>query len=258
VSPLLAELSAAWPRELLGVALVACDEIDSTQRLARTLLDRHLADDEELPRCCVLALAQSAGRGRRGREWQSAPGLGVWATVVVPVAPASLASVPLRTATALAETLAHEVPGVRLKWPNDLVVEGRKLGGLLVETVARDGERAWALIGFGVNLGHAVGDLPTPLATSLRLLGVAENELSPATWAPRLVAALMLEHEQERGDWLERYRARSAHRPGDRIECDLEGERIAGEFVALDAHGALRLRCADGERTITSGDVYAW
>jgi len=253
----LTDVAAAWPRELLPVALVAHEEIDSTQRLARELLDRHLAEDETPPTCCVLALAQSSGRGRRGRSWESARGLGVWATLVLAMRPESLGAAPLRAAVALAETLAAAVPAVRLKWPNDLVVGERKLGGILVESVQRDG-RAWALVGFGVDLGHGAEELPTERATSLRLLGVAAGDRALADWAPRLVAAIWRELAGEPGDWLARYRARSAHAPGDRLRCDLDGAEVDGRFVEVDASGALRLRCDDGERTITSGDVYAW
>lgn len=258
MSSRLRDLAAAWPRELLPVALVAVDEVDSTQRLARELLDRHLAEDETPPVCCVVALAQTRGRGRRGRAWESASGLGVWATLLIAVPPDALGAVPLRTAAALGEALAGAVPELRLKWPNDLVVDGRKLGGILVESVQRDG-RAWALVGFGVNLAHGEAELPLPQATSLRLLGAPARECVLDHWAPRLVAAAWHELAAPGDDWLARYRALSAHRAGDRLRCDVDGRSVAGELVAIDPDGSLRLRGDDGdERKITSGDVFAW
>jgi BirA family transcriptional regulator, biotin operon repressor / biotin---[acetyl-CoA-carboxylase] ligase len=258
VAATVASIAAAWPRELTGLALVAVDETDSTQRLARTLLERHLSDDEALPPCCVLALAQTRGRGRRGRSWASGPGLGVWATVVGAVNPSLLGTLPLRSAAALAAALAGVVPSVRVKWPNDLVVEGRKLGGLLIEAVVREPERAWAMVGFGVNARHDEDALPTLQATSLRRLGVADRALRLESLAPMLAGAVWSELRVERDNWLDDYRARSAHRPGDRIECDLEGERVVGELVDFDIRGALRLRTADGERAVAAGDVYSW
>jgi BirA family biotin operon repressor/biotin-[acetyl-CoA-carboxylase] ligase len=257
MNELLADVAAAWPRELLPVALVAHETLDSTQRLARELLDRHLAEDETPPICCVLALEQSQGRGRRGRSWESASGLGVWATLELAMPPAALGAAPLRAALALGEALAIVAPALRLKWPNDLVVADRKLGGVLVESVQRDG-RAWALVGFGIDLEHGEAELPTPQATSLRLLGVSAPERALATWAPRAIAAVWRELSGEAGDWLVRYRALSAHVAGDALRCDLDGERIDGRFVEVDGSGALHLRCADGERVVTSGDVYAW
>ena len=256
-APTVESIAAAWPRELTGLALIAVNEVDSTQRLARSLLERHLAEDETLPSCCVLALAQTRGRGRRGRPWASVPGVGVWATVVASVDSAELGSLPLRSAAALAAALADAVP-VRVKWPNDLVVDGRKLGGLLIETILREPPRGWAMVGFGVNAEHGEDELPTPQATSLRALGVAPERRRLERLAPELAGAIWRELQGESVDWLDDYRARSAHRPGDRIECDLEGERIAGELVDFDDHGALRLRTAAGERAVGAGDVFAW
>jgi BirA family biotin operon repressor/biotin-[acetyl-CoA-carboxylase] ligase len=251
-------IAAAWPRELVDLALLVVDRVDSSQRLARTLLERLLAEDETPPPCCILALEQTGGRGRRGRSWASAAGLGVWATVTAGVEPSELSSLPLRAAAALATELATKVPRVRVKWPNDLVVDGRKLGGVLVEAVSRQPSSAWAMIGFGVNAGHDEGELPTPQATSLRVLGVDGTERRLEHLAPRLAGAVWSETRGERAGWLDAYRARSAHRPGDHIECDLEGERVAGDLVGFDAHGALRLRTASGERAVAAGDVFAW
>jgi len=257
MNPTLSDLAAGWPRELLDVALVACESVDSTQRLARTLLDRHLAEDETPPACCVLALTQTRGRGRRGREWASAEGLGVWATLLLAAPVETLGAAPLRAAVALGEALAPAVPALRLKWPNDLVAGERKLGGILVECVQRDG-RAWLLVGFGVDLGHGEDELPGPQATSLRRLGVPAAERRLVDWAPRLVASVWRELSGAPGDWLARYRALSAHAPGDLLRCDLDGEALEGRFVGVEPDGALRLRCAEGERLLTSGDVYAW
>lgn len=254
----LQSLAAAWPGELTDLALVAVSEVDSTQRLARTLLDRHLEEDEAPPTCCVLALTQTQGRGRRGRAWVSAPGQGVWATVMHGVESATLPSLPLRAATALAATLSALGPEVGVKWPNDLVVGGRKLGGLLIDTVRRDAEKAWSLVGFGINVGHGESELPTAQATSLRRLGVEPERCELAAVAPACVLAVWGEMLRMRSDWLEAYRRASVHRPGDRIECELEGETLHGELVGFDDEGALRLRTDTGERRVTSGDVYAW
>jgi len=253
-----AELAAAWPREMLTHALCVYDEIDSTQRLARTLLDRQLEDDDQPLPMLVASLAQSAGRGRRGRAWSSANGLGVWATLLVEVPPAELPAVPLRAGAALARSLARWLEGVRLKWPNDLIFAGRKLGGLLVDSVRRGDDGTWALVGFGVNVDHRSAELPHHSATSLRLALAP----APPPPLPEVLATLALDLSRElaRPDsqWLARYRRLSLHAAGDRIECDLDGERVAGEFIAVDEQGSLRLRVGDGERTISSGDVFSW
>ena len=81
-----ADFAAAWPRALgERVALVAFDRVDSTQRRARRLLDRHLEEDERPRPYAVVAVEQSAGRGRQGRGWASGPGRGIWASLVAPL-----------------------------------------------------------------------------------------------------------------------------------------------------------------------------
>jgi BirA family biotin operon repressor/biotin-[acetyl-CoA-carboxylase] ligase len=252
-----ADLAAAWPGELAGLALLAFDRLDSTQSFARRLLDRFLAEDETPPPCLVVALEQTAGRGRRGRAWSSGAGDGVWASLLVGVDAAELGSVPMRAAVALCESLAPLVGGVRIKWPNDLLVDGRKLGGLLVEAVARGGGRGWAIVGYGVNVHQDADRLPTAQATSVRLAASGRAIDLPALSA-RLAAGLWRALAGGNPEWLASYRARSAHADGDRLTCELESERLDGRFAGFDENGRLRLDTAAGERVISAGDVFPW
>jgi BirA family biotin operon repressor/biotin-[acetyl-CoA-carboxylase] ligase len=251
------DIAAAWPTELLGLALYVVDSVDSTQRLARTLLDRLQADDEEPPPTLFVAVAQGSGRGRRGRSWESAPGRGLWATLLFSTSPEELGTLPLRAALALAETLRDELPAVRIKWPNDLVVDHRKLAGLLVDVVQRPPDWPWALLGFGVDLAHRKGELPGDFATSLWLeLGGTAPSL-PA-WTARCAGALWPRLATAEAGWLARYRSLSAHAPGDRLECDLESERVTGRFAGFEENGCLMLDTAGGRRSISAGEVFAW
>jgi len=251
------DLAGAWPAELRGeVNLVVVDELSSTQTLARKILDHHLEDDESPAPFAVVALAQTSGRGRRGREWASAPRLGVWASLALPVEDAgALQTLTQRVAVSLAETVnlwADET--CLLKWPNDLVHGGRKLGGVLVDALTRASGPSWAVIGVGLNHGHREADLPLPSATSLALVAAAPPPLELAVGT--LLAALWRELRTG-GDWLERYRRLSAHRPGDLLECETAaGERWTGRFSGFDELGRLRLETPRGLLTITSGEVF--
>jgi BirA family biotin operon repressor/biotin-[acetyl-CoA-carboxylase] ligase len=115
----------------------------------------------------ILANAQQAGRGRGGRRWSSPPGGGLWMTLVErPRTPAGLDVLSLRVGLHLAEALdALAGEDVRLKWPNDLQVAGRKLAGILIEARWRDQRVEWVAIGVGLNV-LAPTDLPE--ATGLR------------------------------------------------------------------------------------------
>ncbi len=253
------ELARAWPDTLRGrLNGVFAATLPSTQIFARKLLDRHFTEDETPEPFVVLALAQSGGLGRRGRTWVSAEGLGVYASLAVAVADhARLQALPMRVAVALADVLAR-VGGVvcRLKWPNDLVVERRKLGGILIDAVSRHEGDQWAVIGFGVNHGHRASELPEPAAISLRLATGSEPPPLAAV-AGAAVAAVFEEIGSER-PWLDRYRSLSAHAPGDALECEVGGERLAGRFAGFDERGFLRLAMAAGERVVASGEVFSW
>lgn len=245
--------------------LLVVPSVDSTHRLARNLVDAFERETEELPALAVLALEQTAGRGRRGRHWVSARGKGVYATLVVAAAaPAELQRLPLAVGVGLCQALIDRTgEPFRLKWPNDLVIEtgaGRKkVGGILIESWQPAESRAAALVGFGVNLGQGAEELPEG-ATSLALLGHDALELPVLVWS--LLAGLARELErgvgEAEGALAARYRALSAHRPGDVLSCQVGEGRVDGVFLGFDDAGRLRLRVAEGaagERLVAAGEV---
>jgi len=254
------ELAARWPRELRHVAFLAVDSTDSTQRLARSVVDRYLSEDEELPDCAVVALEQTAGRGRRGRTWVSGAGRGLWASWIHREPEATLSSLPMRSSVALAQAVVKLGVEARIKWPNDLIVGARKLGGLLADVVARDGDGdglGCAILGFGINLAR-------PLAPIEGIRPVGLDELLPASppdLAELLVlVALALEGalSDSSGDWIERYRELVVHRRGDALTCLLDGGQVEGRFLGFDDRGFLLLETSEGERCLSSGEVFAW
>lgn len=261
-----AALAAAWsgfrheiPAWDLNLALLS--STDSTQRLARTLLDQSLQEgDEPLP-FVVAALRQSAGRGRQGREWWSPPGGGIYASLVVPVDDADdLAAVPLRAAVSLAEYLGALLPaGCRIKWPNDLVVERRKVGGLLVDAVfaSESPGRPWAVLGFGLNLKLPSGEGRPPAATSVS----EELHAAPPSlpdFAAQALAAVWRGRALSRDEAVARFSRLSAHREGENLRCRVGDQELSGRFLGFDARGFLRLDTERGESIVRSGEVFAW
>ena len=125
----------------------------------------------------VLAEEQLAGRGQLGRAWASPAGLGLWLSLVVRrPPPAAQPLLPLLAGLSAARALDEFLGAgrVRIKWPNDLLVDDRKLGGILCEGVWSAGTPAFVVVGLGLNVLHAAGDFPPELrdaATSLRLAG---------------------------------------------------------------------------------------
>ncbi|MFO7582557.1 biotin--[acetyl-CoA-carboxylase] ligase [Guyparkeria sp.] len=146
--------------------------VDSTNRLVHEMAAAAVADGQA-PRALVVAGEQSAGRGRRGTAWHSGAGAGLWFSLVVPDAGGMPNAPPaLAIAARLAAILSDAGIPAAVKWPNDLYLDGGKLGGLLLERFAIDGRRVW-LAGIGINWRAPRAALPD----GYRAVGLAE-------WSP--------------------------------------------------------------------------
>jgi BirA family transcriptional regulator, biotin operon repressor / biotin---[acetyl-CoA-carboxylase] ligase len=200
---------------------------------------------------------QTAGRGRRGRVWSSPPGNLYLSLVLRPDGPAAAAAqLGFVTALALGEALG-EPPGLAYKWPNDVLVDGNKIAGILLESEPGEaGALAFLVIGIGVNIlsSPPAGAYPT---ASIKGLGLA----APAP-------AVLLEGLLGRFDaWARRWReegfgpVRAAWRAraaglGRPIEVRLDAASLSGCFRDIDQDGTLLLDMAAGCRRIAAGDVF--
>ena len=197
---------------------------------------------------------QSSGRGRQGRDWVSPAG-NLYASTLVRIRPSDppAETLALVAAVALEETVGVYLPGMaRLKWPNDLLIGGAKLSGILLE---RAGDAV--VIGIGVNLARHPTDIDRS-ATSLAAHGIA---VAPEDFIETLAEAFARWVERWRGQGLDAIRRRwvdAAHPAGTPLTVRLpDGASIDGLFDGLDADGALILRLADGiRRVIHAGDVF--
>lgn len=234
------------------------DVVDSTNAEAR-----RRAEAGEAGPLWIAARRQTAGRGRRGRTWSTGEGnLAATLLTASPLAPAQAAGVSFVAALAAADLAAAFAPEalVALKWPNDVLLDGRKLSGILVESGPRPGG-VWLAVGVGVNLAtypldvelpaaaladHLRPDQPRPPTPEEALAVLAEAfERWAATWAN---AGL--------GPILDAWAARAPGIPGP-CRVRLPGETLDGVAEGLDTDGRLRLRLADGsQRLIAAGDVF--
>lgn len=224
--------------------------------------DRAIARAEagEAPWHAVLAETQTAGRGRHGRRWISPPG-NLYLSVLLDAEAAAPGGLGLLAGVAIADALATLLPAgiaLHLKWPNDLVADGRKLGGVLVEAGTRGDGAAWAVAGIGINLVAHPDDADRP-ATSLAALGAAPP--APETLADAILEKLIA--------WSGRARAeefgvivaawqRRAQPHGAPITVRLPAGPISGRYAGLDADGALLVALEDGRmRRVVAGEVFA-
>lgn len=236
-----------------GWRLVALPEVDSTSdELRRRAAE---APGEGL---VVTAAVQTKGRGRRGRSWASPGGGNLYLSVRLSQAKtlADSAQMSFVAAIALGDALAEAAPhlAVRFKWPNDLLVDGRKVSGILLET---DGP--WVLLGMGVNLAFAPpAEGATFPPTSLAAEGaeVSRQALLPAL-CRHLHEVLRLWRSQGFGVirrlWLARARGL-----GETVVARMQsGEELSGTFADLDADGALVMDVPGaGRRRVLAGDVF--
>lgn len=230
-----------------GWRLVALDSVGSTNDEAARLADAGAPEGT-----VVWARQQTGGRGRRGRAWASPVGNLYTSTILRPDVPAARAA-ELGFVSALA--VADIVPAgraVRLKWPNDVLVDGGKVAGILLESaIGQTGEVQYVVAGIGINVGFAP-QLPEMRYPGAALGGSVEAALERFTgaFAARLAEWRRDGFETVRSAWLAK-----AGPLGAEVDVKLGDELVRGRFSGLDREGALLLETASGPRRIVSGEL---
>jgi len=241
-----------WPAEAIweavapqlpGFTVEVLPQIDSTNT---ELMRRARAG--QLEPVLLVAEAQTAGRGRLGRAWHSAPGDSLTFSLALPLAPKDWSGLSLAVGVSVAESLD---PAIGLKWPNDLWWHDRKLGGILIETAAF-GTQRYVVIGVGVNIAPREADgLSTP--------PVGLQEWMPGMDAPQallrlagpLVQTVQVFETFGFEPFATRFNARDILR--DRAVTFSDG--LQGTAHGVDATGALLVHTADGMQQVTSSEV---
>jgi BirA family transcriptional regulator, biotin operon repressor / biotin---[acetyl-CoA-carboxylase] ligase len=248
-----------------GYRLHGFDEIGSTSTEAA-----HAAETGDVGEIWFTSLKQTQGRGRRGRAWETPSGNLAASLMIVPDCdPAIAATLGFVAGVALNRALAATLPAalvkhgldgaarVALKWPNDVLADGAKLAGILLEAQKRPDGRHAVVIGFGVNIVSAPAGLPYP-ATSLTELGadVSAETLFSALAEEWVVAYELWDHGQNVGDILRLWRA-SAAGIGAEVAVARDGDVVRGIFESIDDAGRLIVRANDNSLiAITAGDVH--
>jgi BirA family transcriptional regulator, biotin operon repressor / biotin---[acetyl-CoA-carboxylase] ligase len=239
-----------------GFRLVCYDAVGSTNDEAK-----HLAREGAAEGTFVWALEQTAGRGRRGRAWVSPRGNFYASLILRPDCAADQAAqLGFVAALAVGDALGAVVPSLEwlsYKWPNDVLMNSRKIAGILLESeMSLGGALAFLVVGVGVNLAASPPDAEFP-ATSL-----AEQDLGEVS--PAVVLGAFAGHFES---WTKRWRAdgfapvRGAWRAratslGEPIRVRLEAATLQGRFLDIDEDGALLLQSGGERRRISAGEVF--
>lgn len=237
--------------------LVALDRVDSTNDEAKRRAGAGAPEGT-----LVWARSQSAGRGRRGRRWDSPEGNLYLSLILRPDCPVGEAArLSFVAAVALAEALATLVPPlteITNKWPNDVLVNGRKCAGILLESSLRnDRDLDWLVLGVGVNLVSHPEDPERP-ATDLAFEGA--GEIAPETALHAFARHFLRWSDRWLEDGFAPVRAawlRRAHGLGQPVTVRLGGESFTAIFRDLADDGALLAELADGRlRRVEAGEVF--
>jgi BirA family biotin operon repressor/biotin-[acetyl-CoA-carboxylase] ligase len=239
-------------RSAFGAELRCFERLGSTQDAALQAVTEGAEEG-----CCVLAEAQDAGRGRWGRQWSAAPGQSLLFTVVLDELSGAgePGSLPLVLGVGTARALrVLGLEEIQLKWPNDLLWRGKKLGGFLIE--AREGK--W-LAGLGLNLTQSAEDFGPELAAT----AVSLREAGIKTTREEILADLLaawqyaLDGWRREGseDWAFDWQQHDALR-GKTVRAELDGLPVEGRADGVEEDGRLRLVLPDGRlKRLASGDV---
>ncbi len=233
------------------------DSLDSTHLCARRLIEQLDREDIPLSPTLILAESQDDGQGQADKKWSSQPG-GLYLNLVWAMAdPSRVASLPLLGASAVHQAIADvAVENAGIKWPNDILVDGKKLGGVLV--YARHGARLLATVGFGINIVNSPvlsglgGQKATSLADCLGPGDAGERALNVITTFLELFTEALCNPQPAIDHW----KAHLIHIEGENITLQTSsGAVISGTFRGVNPSGHLLIHTENGLQTLTGGDV---
>jgi BirA family biotin operon repressor/biotin-[acetyl-CoA-carboxylase] ligase len=237
--------------------LVLFEVTDSTHALARRIIAEMDEESQKLGATLILADRQEKGEGRGDRGWESPAGGLYMSWLRSGIKAETITQLPMLAAAAAWDAITRiGVSDVRIRWPNDILVEEHKLAGILV--FARHGDTTWVTVGLGVNLETApvIDEAAGLPATSIAdLLGSGDMKI----WRHELVCTFIDQLDRLMEDpapAIDRWRNLLIQRPGDAVSVRLaSGQVVSGTLLELTEEGFLKIRENGKERVVTGGDV---
>lgn len=248
------ELSYKLNTKIIGRRIYSYNQTSSTNDLAY-----RLAEDKLNEGACVFAESQDKGRGRLARKWESPKGVGIYFSVILrpKIAPQQAAQVTLMASLAVA-TAIRKITSLEafIKWPNDILINGKKVCGILTEMSAEMDTVKFLILGIGLNVNTSKEALPKGAGSLKEELGekVSRLEMAQAVLG-KLDFYYQIFKEKGfaaiRGDWRE-----LTHMLGSRVKVSCQSKKIEGLIQDIDKEGALVVRLDNGfQEKVLSGDV---
>jgi BirA family biotin operon repressor/biotin-[acetyl-CoA-carboxylase] ligase len=236
-------------------SLAVIPRVASTNLIARRIVAECIENELSLPQAMIIAEEQTAGIGRNARSWSSPAGKGIYSTILLTRPASEVPLIPLAIAN-IVVTYLRDVFAIdaHIKWPNDILVGGKKIAGILIESRMQD-DRAFLVIGVGINV--------EPIHDDSRPNAVAISEVSKRNFRGINEAIeAFIEHLDERVSKpfdretvLAEWRARSVHKQGDRISSVVGDRTISGTWVGIDEEGRALVRSGEEVMAISAGDL---
>lgn len=237
----------------IGQKIIQFEIIDSTQNYAKKIFS------EVASGTVVMADCQTQGRGRLNRSWSSAPGLGIWMSIILKprLEMADFPKITLVAAVALQEALLAFGVNAKIKWPNDILIEGKKVSGILTEAIGGD----TVIVGCGINVNHSLEDLSEELrekASSLKIqldTLVDREELYTKFFETFEIYMDLFKSEgfeAIRKIWMD-----NTDSIGKKVEVVMPNKTISGKVFGIDVDGVLLVEVGGNEiHRVISGDVF--
>jgi BirA family biotin operon repressor/biotin-[acetyl-CoA-carboxylase] ligase len=252
-----AEITNGLKTSFIGKTVYAYKSVQSTNILAAKLADVNAPEG-----AIVVAESQTKGRGRLGRAWHSPEGKGIYISIILypPIEPPQAPGISLMTALSLADTIAACKPkNVAVKWPNDCLINGRKVAGILTELSADMDHINHVIIGIGINVNHRRKDFPDDLAkTATSLRHALKTDIRRVEFLQKFLLNLEKDYKKFKKSGLRVLHKRILNYSnliGRPISINSSGEIISGTAVDINENGNLVVETPAGPQTFIAGEV---
>ncbi len=250
-------LHAGLKSRVMGWEIHSYKTIGSTNEAARRLAESGAPEGT-----LVIAERQTRGRGRRGRSWYSSGGLGLYFTLVLrpQVNFERMPTLSMVAALSINRVLdKYTGQEAQIKWPNDCLLQGKKVAGILVELSGENDRIAYAVMGIGINVNHAAEDFPSHLRSKATSIAIATGKQVDRA---AFLCDFLFEFEKSYANF-QRYGLRFLGPElvkrsailGKKVNVSFGKKKISGTAVGFDENGALRVQDKNGVQTFAAGEV---
>jgi BirA family biotin operon repressor/biotin-[acetyl-CoA-carboxylase] ligase len=252
-----AEIKKNLKTKIFGKKIYSYRKVGSTN-----MLGYRLAETEAEEGTLIVADEQTKGKGRMGRSWYSPPRLGLWMSLILrpDIPPFKAPGLSICAGLALAQAI-KEMTGIeaKIKWPNDCLIDGKKVGGILLELSAELDRINFVIVGIGVNVNHSAKDFSKSLdqtATSIKIkLGKDTSRLALLTSFLEKFERIYLDFKKN-GLSSQREMIKSfSSLLGEKVTVKFGKEKIEGTAEDIDDNGSLVIKAKKGKRVVTAGEV---